>query len=105
MIRLTALLAVLAASCVVSLAAGTAHVLQKNRSFNLARLQLATGETVVFENADDFPHQIHISGPGVDLDSDLQAPGGTTQALFPREGTFAVTCGIHPRMRMVIDVR
>ena len=79
-------------------------VIQRNRQFQFATMALSAGDTVAFENRDDFQHQIHVDGPGMDIDSDLQGPGERTQIRFSNAGLFRVTCGIHPRMRLAITV-
>lgn len=85
-------------------AAGLVTVTQKGRAFAVRELRIARGDTVRFANDDDFPHQIHASGPGMELDSDLQAPGESLSVPFPTAGAFEIRCGVHPKMRLTIAV-
>ena len=79
-------------------------VVQRRRAFDVPAVTIARGGNVRFVNADGFPHQIHVEGPSLASDSPLQSPGETMVVAFPAEGTFEVTCGIHPRMSMTVNV-
>ena len=85
-------------------AADMVDVVQKWRAFGMKEVTIARGSSLRFLNEDDFPHQVHTEGPGMDTDSALQSPGETLVVDFPTEGTFQVTCGIHPRMHMTVIV-
>ena len=87
-----------------AVASQVVEVLQKGRAFAVREIEIARGSSVRFINADDFPHQIQTKGPGVDVDSGLQAPGETLDIAFPAAGAFEVRCGVHPRMRMSVRV-
>ena len=80
-------------------------VQQRNRAFSVSELAIERGDTLIFINSDRFPHQVHVSGPGLEVDSPLQAPEERTSVAFPNVGTFEVTCGVHPRMHMSIVVK
>ena len=88
-----------------ALTADVVDVVQKRRAFDVPEVTIARGGSVRFVNADGFPHQIHVEGPGLDSDSPLQGPGEALVVAFPAEGTFEVTCGIHPRMSMTVNVK
>lgn len=101
----------LAALIALGLAAGPAltasliSVSQRNRTFELAELQVASGSAVRFNNDDDFPHQVAVRGPSLQYESDLIEPHQFIEIKFPSPGSFEVRCGVHPRMRMTIQVR
>lgn len=99
-----ALVTVLVAPMLAS-AAEVLTVVQRGRAFVTRELVVGRGSVVRFSNEDDFPHQLRISGPGLELDSDLQAPGEPIDVIVPGTGIFQVRCGIHPRMSMTITVR
>lgn len=80
-------------------------VAQRNRSFPVPEVSVARGTVVRFTNEDDYPHQISVRGPGTAFDSDLIEAERFTELAFPGAGTFEVRCGVHPRMRMSIQVR
>ena len=80
-------------------------VAQRGRAFATRELSVGRGSVVRFSNEDDFPHQLRISGPGLELDSNLQTPGEPIDVVVPGAGSFQVRCGIHPRMSMTIIVR
>lgn len=87
-----------------ALAAGMVEVAQKGRAFAVREVEVARGGMLRFTNEDDFPHQIHVKGPGMDVDSPLQNFGEAINVAFPTAGTFDVRCGVHPRMRMSVRV-
>ena len=41
----------------------------------------------------------------MEKDSPLQPAGAVLLMPFPTAGTFEVTCGVHPRMRMSVIVK
>lgn len=87
-----------------ALASQAAEVVQKGRAFAVREIEVARGGVLRFLNEDDFPHQINVKGPGLDVDSGLQEPGEPLEVAFPSAGTFEVRCGVHPRMRMSVRV-
>lgn len=104
--RLLPSLAALAlAAAVPALAAQVVVVVQAGRAFGVGEVVVERGGTVRFTNEDDFPHQVAISGAGLDFDSGLQGPGEVVEVTAKAAGTFQVRCGIHPRMRMLIRVQ
>jgi plastocyanin len=50
-------------------------------------------------------HHAYIQSPDFSFDSGDQEPGQHTDINFTAAGRFAVLCGIHPRMRLVVAVR
>ena len=88
----------------IALAAETVAVTQKDRAFSVRELTLPRGGMVNFTNEDDFPHQVHASGPNMDIDSSLQDQGEVVSIPFPNAGQFEVRCGIHPHMRLTVHV-
>jgi plastocyanin len=86
--------------------AATAHpIAQKNRSFSVANLTIATGDSLAFSNEDEFLHQIYVDSPQMSVDSAEQHPGETITVNFPKAGTFPVRCHIHPKMLLVVTVK
>jgi cytochrome c peroxidase len=84
--------------------AGTLTVDQKNLKFSVRELKIAKGDSVEFTNSDDTSHNITITGQGFTANSGLQAPGQPFKAPFVKAGTYKVSCGIHPNMRMTVIV-
>jgi cytochrome c peroxidase len=85
-------------------AATTVTVDQKNLKFSIPVLKMAKGDSVEFKNSDDTSHNITIKGDGFTANSGLQAPGQPFKAPMVKPGTYKVTCGIHPNMKMTIVV-
>lgn len=84
--------------------AATANISQRNLAFSQAVLEVVHGTVVTFTNDDTVSHNILVSGNGVNLNSGLQAPGTPFRAPFLKPGTYAVMCGIHPKMKMTVKV-
>lgn len=97
-------LAVCAGSLTAS-AATTMHVVDQSKlQFSLAELKIKQGDTVKFMNSDRLAHNIMVTDGSRVLNSGLQQPGQPFEAPFTQKGTFPVTCGIHPKMRMTVVV-
>lgn len=79
---------------------------QKGRMFSVANLDISSGETVRIVNDDaDLQHHAYVESKIFSFDSGDQDPGGMTDILFSVPGTFAVLCGIHPKMKLVVNVK
>jgi plastocyanin len=90
---------------VAPLAAGIATVSQKGRAFAVRDVQIARGDTVRFENDDEFTHQIYVQSPSFAFESVEQPPGDAVNVRFTAGGTFEVRCHIHPKMLLHVDAR
>lgn len=80
-------------------------VTQKGLQFSVEELSVKKGQTVVFVNDDRTAHNITISGEGVNINGGLQQPGGEFKMPFAKVGVYQASCGIHPKMKLVITVR
>jgi plastocyanin len=86
--------------------AATAHrVTQKNRSFSIRNITIAAGDSIAFDNEDEFLHQIYVDSRDMDFDSAEQHPGQVITVQFPVAGTFRVRCHIHPKMLLTVTVQ
>ncbi len=77
-------------------------VQQKNRRFVPAQMEIARGSAITFTNNDEFVHQMYVDGL---FDSEGKRPGESLTEDFPRSGTFEVKCHIHPKMKLVVQVK
>ena len=90
---------------VVAYGASTTHVVDQSKlQFSVSELRIKKGDTVKFMNSDRPAHNILVTDGTKVLSSGLQQPGEPFEVPFTREGTFPVTCGIHPKMHMTIVV-
>ncbi|HEX3860288.1 MAG TPA: hypothetical protein VHY35_01185 [Stellaceae bacterium] len=86
--------------------AGAVHqVVQKGRAFSVGELTITRGDTVEFDNEDEFIHQIYVDSSAMNFDSAEQPPGQVVSITFPDRGTFPVRCHIHPKMLLTVHVR
>ena len=86
-------------------AAAPITVNQKGLQFSSTELTVSKGQVVVFMNDDRTPHNITVAGDGVNLNSGLQPPGTEFRVPFAKTGTYAVSCGIHPKMKLSVTVK
>jgi cytochrome c peroxidase len=79
-------------------------VSQANKLFSPARVRLGVGQTLTVLNDDTRTHNVRIFDPRLDFNSGAQEPKDSVTIRFPAPGTFEAFCGIHPSMRLSIDV-
>lgn len=86
-------------------AVATTTVGQKDRRFSPGAVLLKVGEVLRIVNDDTRTHNVRIDGPGLNLNSDAQSPGDAVTVGFDQPGHYDVICGIHPEMRLSIEVK
>lgn len=83
----------------------TSDIYQKGRRFAPEAVVFERGRPLDLHNDDDRVHNIRVDDPRFHFNSGLQKPGETVEIDFPLPGTFEVVCGIHPSMRLAVEVR
>ena len=86
-------------------AIAASEIRQKGRRFSPGSVMVAAGQALRFVNDDTRTHNIRVDDPRLPAFSEAQEPGDTVMLGFPEAGEFAVTCGIHPEMRLAVTVR
>ncbi|NBJ13028.1 cytochrome c peroxidase [Microvirga arsenatis] len=84
--------------------AATTFVGQKNRRFTPGAVLLKVGEVLRIVNDDTRVHNVRIDGPGMSVNSDAQNPGDTVTVGFDQPGRYDAICGVHPEMRLTVQV-
>ena len=85
---------------------GQYTVSQRGREFSPGRLDVKQGDVVHIVNDDeDLSHHAYIASDRFKFDSGDQEPGHDVDIPFTVAGTFNVLCGIHPKMRLTVNVR
>ncbi|WP_201833452.1 cytochrome c peroxidase [Microvirga zambiensis] len=82
----------------------TSTVSQKDRRFTPGAVVLTVGEALRILNDDIRVHNVRVDGPDKSFNSDAQNPGDTVTIGFDRAGHYDVICGIHPEMRLSVNV-
>jgi plastocyanin len=83
----------------------TLQASQKGQAFRPGDLSIKRGDTVEIANDDDdILHHAYIDAATFKFDSGDQEPGAKVSITFPVAGSFNVLCGIHPRMKMRVQV-
>ena len=90
-----------------AIAEGTpAIVTQKGRAFRPGNLVLKAGDMVEIVNDDgELIHHAYVASESFSFDSGDQEPGSKTDVVFTTPGKFTVLCGIHPKMRLDVEVK
>lgn len=112
--RLPARLRAAAAILLISLLGGVTwaasdgaprHVSQKDQAFHPGQLAIKRGETVEIVNDDgDLLHHAYVESKAFNFDSGDQEPGAKVDIVFSVAGSFTVLCGIHPKMKLRVQV-
>jgi plastocyanin len=102
-----ALVSFLAATLLVTatLASDPVTVGQQGLRFSTSELTVAKDQVVIFMNNDSTTHNIMVVGEGLTLNGGLQVPGAEFRVPFLKAGTYTVSCGIHPKMKMTVTVQ
>lgn len=81
-------------------------VRQKGRVFSVDSIDIEKGDIIRIINDDgNLRHHAFIRDDRFSFDSGDQEPGSTTDIPFTKSGTFSVLCGIHPKMKLIVNVQ
>lgn len=89
----------------LALAGDSVTVGQKGLRFSTSELTVTKDQAIVFLNNDTTAHNITVVGEGLTLNGGLQAPGAQFRVPSLKPGTYAVSCGIHPKMKLTLTVK
>lgn len=103
------LLALLLGGTLVT-SAETFLVEQKNMSFvyqgaQAKTLQLKVGDTIEFKNSDPYFHNVFSLSDSKLFDLGSYPQGQSRPVTFDKPGRVEVECAIHPRMKMIVEVK
>ena len=88
-----------------ALAASPYIISQKNREFRPREITIKRGDTLQFVNDDgELLHHSYLSSDAFSFDSGDQPPGSKFDVAFRVTGNFTVSCGIHPKMKLLVHV-
>jgi cytochrome c peroxidase len=79
-------------------------VSQSEKAFHPARIRVKRGQRVWVVNNDTRTHNVRIFDPKMVVDSGPQEPGETVEIAFPKSGEYLMSCAIHPKMELWVDV-
>lgn len=80
----------------------TTEIRQRNRQFAPAHVRIEAGQQLTVRNDDTRLHNVRLTDPT--FDSGVQAPGQSVAVPFPEPGRYQLFCGIHPTMRLTVEV-
>ena len=78
---------------------------QIDKTFMPGHVKIDLGQSLTVLNNDVRPHNVTVFNANMRFNSGVQDPGEQTVITFNKEGTFEAFCGIHPNMRLMIDVK
>jgi cytochrome c peroxidase len=79
-------------------------VSQLGKAFTPGRVRLKAGQKLTVLNDDVRTHNVRIYHPKLDFNSGAQEPKESVTVAFPDAGTYEAFCGIHPSMRLTVEV-
>src|SRR3569623_1856354 len=89
-----------------ALALGAYQISQKNRMFQPGEISINRGVALRFINDDgELLHHAYLKSPEFNFDSGDQKPGSKFEVVFPVVGNFTVLCAIHPKMKLLVNVK
>ena len=100
----------IAVACLVALSGGLAYagaanaVGQKGRLFSPGVVRIKAGEALHFNNDDSVTHHVYSLTKGQEFDLETTKPGQSVTHTFGKAGRVEVRCGLHPGMRLVVNV-
>ena len=85
-------------------------IMQKNKSFvmgakTVEAIQVTKGDTIKFENADPFFHNIFSLSDLKSFDLGSYEKGKSKSVVFKKVGKVEVECAIHPQMFLEVTVK
>lgn len=86
-------------------AAETTTISQKGKTFSEAEITINRGDAVEFRNDDDTAHNVLSFTPGYEFDLKVQRPGEKKAITFDKPGQAEIGCDIHPKMKLIINVK
>lgn len=84
---------------------GTTVISQRGKAFAPGFVVFERGNVLTVLNDDTRTHNVRSDQPGFAFNSGAQEPGETVRIPLPLSGVFEAYCGIHPAMRLKIEVR
>jgi cytochrome c peroxidase len=88
-----------------SAAANTLTIVQKHKQFSERHVHISVGQALTIENRDTRAHNIQVFNENLEFNSGYQEPGEHVSLPFTEAGTYHVFCGIHPKMKLRVDVK
>lgn len=83
----------------------TLDISQMDKAFNPAAVVIKAGQRVKFNNDDTRSHNIRLHAEALEFNSGIQEPGETVEIPFSTPGTYNVFCGVHPKMKLTVEVK
>jgi cytochrome c peroxidase len=89
---------------VTSPAVAVNTVAQIDKAFEPGHITIRRGSRLWIVNNDSRTHNVRIFDEKLDFDSGAQEPGEVVDLTFAKPGSYLMSCSIHPKMELHIDV-
>ena len=86
-------------------AAETRIIVQREKEFLPGRVRVPAGAVLFVRNNDTRTHNVRVHDEKLIFDSAAQEPGETVRIAFAKSGRYTVFCGIHPTMKLTVEVQ
>jgi cytochrome c peroxidase len=84
--------------------AETRIIAQREKEFLPGRVRVPAGAVLFVRNNDTRTHNVRVHDEKLMFDSAAQEPGETVRIAFATPGRYTVFCGIHPTMKLFVEV-
>lgn len=84
--------------------AATLTISQIGKKFEPGAVIIKAGQRVRFLNDDTRSHNIRVHHDALEFNSGIQEPGEMVEIPFSTPGTYHVFCGVHPKMKLTVEV-
>jgi plastocyanin len=78
---------------------------QKDKEFSQNEITIKPGEKIVFRNSDSVTHNVFSNSKVNPFTIKIQQPGSSSTVQFDQEGLTEVRCAIHPKMKLLVNVK
>lgn len=81
------------------------EITQVDKQFSPENVTASVGDVIVFRNSDKVAHNVHSTSAGHRFNLGLQKPGDETRLELAADGTIAIRCAVHPKMKLTVTVK
>jgi plastocyanin len=80
-------------------------IIEKDKKFSESEITVKVGDTITFKNQDDLVHNVKSTSAGNEFELPKQNPGKEDTATMKTPGEVKITCAIHPKMKLLVNVK
>ena len=81
------------------------EVTQNDKQFSVEEITASVGDVIVFHNTDKVAHNVYSTTEGHKFNLGLMKPGESGSLELAADGTVAIRCAVHPKMKLTVKVK